>query len=57
MKGIVMAFGVLCATAVALQAQIFTVLHSFDRNIGGANPCAGVIQATDGYLYGTTARA
>ena len=49
----------LCAAAaIALPAQTFTTLYSFCSQSGctdGANPFAGLIQAMDGNLYGTTA--
>jgi uncharacterized repeat protein (TIGR03803 family) len=45
---------VLCAaTAIALPAQTYTTLQSFDGT-DGANPGAGLVQATNGDLYGTT---
>jgi uncharacterized repeat protein (TIGR03803 family) len=45
---------VLCAaTAIALPAQTFTTLFSFDGTDGN-NAFAGLVQATNGDLYGTT---
>jgi|HubBroStandDraft_6_1064221.scaffolds.fasta_scaffold67768_3 hypothetical protein len=44
----------LCVTtAIASPAQTFTTLHIFDFS-DGSLPYAGLIQAADGNLYGTT---
>jgi uncharacterized repeat protein (TIGR03803 family) len=40
-------------TAIALPAQTFTTLHSFDAT-DGQGPVAGLVQATNGDFYGTT---
>jgi uncharacterized repeat protein (TIGR03803 family) len=41
------------ATEIALPAQTFTTLHSFDYT-DGSEPYAGLVQGTGGHLYGTT---
>ena len=45
---------ILCATmGIALSAQTFTTIHSFDGT-DGKYPYAGLIQANNGDGYGTT---
>jgi hypothetical protein len=46
---------VLCAAAaVALRAQTLTTIFTFsDSNVYGEDPQAGLIQGTDGNLYGS----
>jgi uncharacterized repeat protein (TIGR03803 family) len=46
----------LAATAIALPAQTFTTLHSFNGTDGN-NSQAALVQATNGYLYGSTVYA
>ena len=47
------AFGLYAALAAVLSAQTFTVLQDFN-DANDEEPTAGLIQATDGNLYGTT---
>jgi uncharacterized repeat protein (TIGR03803 family) len=42
------------AAAIALPAQTFTTLHTFNSATDGSNSYSGLIQATDGNLYGVT---
>jgi uncharacterized repeat protein (TIGR03803 family) len=46
-------FLLLATAAVALSAQTLTTLYSFHGG-DGSNPYAGLMQATNGNLYGTT---
>jgi uncharacterized repeat protein (TIGR03803 family) len=43
----------LCAAAIALPAQTFNTLHSFNGT-DGKHPQSGLVQTTNGDLYGTT---
>ena len=47
-------FALCAATVIALPAQTFTTLHSFDGTDGESPPPEYLIQGTHGNLYGTT---
>jgi len=42
------------ATLGAQAGVVFNTLHSFQAFTNGENPRAGLVQGSDGYLYGTT---
>jgi uncharacterized repeat protein (TIGR03803 family) len=48
---------ILTVTNLPFEApgMLFTTLASLDRSVSGASPQVGVIQGSDGYLYGTAA--
>ncbi|HYA23432.1 MAG TPA: choice-of-anchor tandem repeat GloVer-containing protein [Terriglobales bacterium] len=52
--GLVAVISMTLLTAIPFQAQTFTLLHSFSGAADGSNPYAGLTQATNGKLYGTT---
>jgi uncharacterized repeat protein (TIGR03803 family) len=52
--GLILAFAcVLLLMALPMQAQTFSVLHSFTGGTDGANPYSGVTVGPSGVLYGT----
>ena len=48
-------FGGFLSLLLSVSAQTFTTLHAFNQT-DGSEPEAGLVQATDGNLYGTTYR-
>jgi uncharacterized repeat protein (TIGR03803 family) len=45
---------VICGAAIPAKAQTYTVVHSFNSAVDGANPSGGVIQENGGLLAGST---
>ena len=50
--GALLILGAVASSSFA-ETPTLTVLHSFD-GVDGANPQAGMVQATNGYMYGVT---
>jgi uncharacterized repeat protein (TIGR03803 family) len=54
LKRLFLAAALLLTAFGASAGVVFTSLYSFTGTNDGANPLAGLVQGSDGYLYGTT---